>query len=155
MGATRRQFLARSGGAAGAVALVGWTAMPAGTATAAGLSAGRKRTYEALVEAVAPEAAFRLDATVAPGAADEFAALYARWSRSERERADALLDGLGPTFARAQRGRRAQWLHDSGRARSSAPGAAERDRLAMAQDALSLVAVTLGPDDDGRLAVTI
>jgi hypothetical protein len=137
------------------VALVGWTAVPAGAATAASLSAGRRRTYQALVEAVAPEAPFRLDASVAVGAADEFAALYAGWSQSERERADGLLDELGPTFARAQRGRRARWLHDSGRARSSAPGAAERDRLATAQDALSLVAVTLGPDDDGRLAVTI
>lgn len=155
MGATRRQFLTRSGGAAGALALAGWTAAPAGAATAAGLSAPRRRTYQALIEAVAPEAPFRLDAAVAAGAAAEFAALYAGWPPSARERADDLLDALGPTFARADRGRRARWLHDNGRVRSSAPAGAERDRLAMTQDALSLVAVTLGPDDDGRLAVTI
>ena len=151
MGATRRQFLARSGGAAGAGG-AGRVDGHAGRCGDGRGSVGRvqRRTDQALVEAVAPEALFRLDATVAPGAADEFAALYARWSRSERERADALLDGLGPTFARAQRGRRARWLRDSARARSSAPGAAERERLAMTQDALTLAAVTIGPDDDGR-----
>jgi hypothetical protein len=157
MAATRRHFLALTAGAAGAVALGATgparaiaTAVPAHART---LSPARRRTYAALVEAVAAEDPFRLDPSVAREATTEFAARYAAWTPAARARADRTLDALGPAFTRADRARRARWLRDRAQARSHDPAGRERDALELVERAFALAAVALGPDDDARCAV--
>jgi DNA segregation ATPase FtsK/SpoIIIE-like protein len=160
MGGTRRHFLALTAGAAGAAALGARVPARAVAAVAPGsaatLTAQRRRTYAALIEAVAPEDPFRLDPSVAGAAADELAERYAAWGPAARARADRVLDALGPAFVRSDRARRARWLRDRSRARSHTPAGRERDALDLAERALALAAVTLGPDDDaGSAALTL
>jgi hypothetical protein len=159
---TRRQFLARGGALAGALAVGGAVAAwPAGgQAQATALTAARQRTYTALMEAVVTQPAFRLDPAVAPTAAAQFAAAYAGWPADRRRDADAVLDALenAPAtggFSRLDRGRRGAELRVGARATSPRPTGAEQTRLALTTRALELAAVVLGPPDSGHQIVTV
>jgi len=159
---TRRQFLARGGALAGALALGGAAALaPAGgRAQATALSAARQQTYTALMEAVVTQPALRLDAAVAPAAAARFAEAYAGWPPERRRDADAVLDALedvpaAPGFSRLDRARRSAELHAGARATSPRPAGAEHARLELTGRALELAAVVLGPPDGGHQIVTV
>jgi hypothetical protein len=154
---SRREFLARGGMLAGAAMLalpgVARAAKPATAATATGaagaLTPARRDTYRALVDTVATEPGLRLDPAVADAAASEFAAHYATWAPDAQRNADAVLDALEASsarpFARLDRSSRADHLRACGRPTDDDPVGAERRRLDMAQGAISLAAVTLGP----------
>jgi hypothetical protein len=119
------------------------------------LTPQRRRTYEALVATVVAEPTMRLDPVCANGAATHFAAVYATWSAEARERADHVLEGLergprGAPFSRQPRAARARFLHGCTRVTSRFPSGAERERLTLAEGALGLVAVAVGPGEDGE-----
>jgi hypothetical protein len=156
---SRREFLARGGVLAGAALLVApgvaraARPAPAATGAAAGsagaLTPARRDTYRALADAVAAEPGLRLDPAVADAAASEFAAQYATWAPDAQRRANAVLDAVerssGRPFAGLDRSARASHLRACGRPTDDDPVGEERRRLDMAQDAISLAAVTLGP----------
>jgi hypothetical protein len=159
---TRRQFLLRSGALAGALVVGGAGAfMPAGgSAQAAALTDGRRRTYTALLEAVVTGPSMRLDAAVAPAAAAEFAAAYSAWPPDRRRDADAVLDALeqapaGGSFSGLDQARRGAELGARARATQATPAAAERARLELTARALELAAVVLCPPDLGHQIVTV
>jgi hypothetical protein len=132
---------ARPGGATGAAAT---------TVPGAGLAANRRQTYRALVDTVLTEPGLRLDPAAADAAASEFAAHYATWPADAQQRADAVLDGLEQStgrapFAKLDRGTRGAHLRSCGRPTDDDPVGEERRRLDLAQDAMSLAAVTIGP----------
>jgi hypothetical protein len=159
-GTTRRQFLARGGALAGALAMGGTAAalVPAGgRAEATALTAARRRTYAALMEAVVVQPSVRLDPAVAPEAAAQFAATYAGWPAERRRDADAVLDALERSTGLSTLDRRARGDEVRARARPSSarPGAAERERLDLSVRALELAAVVLAPSDDGHQIVTV
>jgi hypothetical protein len=117
---------------------------------AAGLAANRRETYRALVDTVLAEPGLRLDPAAADMAASEFAAHYATWPADAQKRADAVLDGLeqstgGSAFAKLGRPARTAHLRACGRPTDDDPVGAERTRLDLAQGAMSLAAVTVGP----------
>jgi hypothetical protein len=119
------------------------------------LTPPRRRTYEALVAAVVAEPAMRLDPVCARGAAAHFTGVYATWPADARERADGLLEVLergppGMPFSRQPRAARASFLRECTRVTSTFPFGAERERLALAEGALGLVAVAVGPGEDGE-----
>jgi hypothetical protein len=124
-------------------------ATPATAAPAAGLTPARRQTYGALVDTVLAEPGLRLDPAAAEAAASEFAAHYATWPADAQRRADAVLDGLdastGRSFAQLGRPARTAHLRTCGRPTDDDPVGAERARLDMAQGAMSLAAVTVGP----------
>jgi hypothetical protein len=143
-GTTRRQFLARGGAIAGALAIGGTAALlPAGgRAEATTLTAARRRAYAALTQTVVTQPSIRLDRAVAPAAAAQFAAAYAGWPVERRRDADQVLDALGRATALA-------------RPTTPRPGPAERERLELSVRAPELVAVVLGPSDSGHQIVTV
>lgn len=163
MGATRREFLQWGGAVAGALAVGGAaTVLPSGgsaTAEAAGLSAARRRTYTALVEAVAVQPSVRLDPSVAAPATEDFAAAYDAWPDERRAQADAVLDALerAPAggFSGMHRDRRGAELHARCDVRHARPTAAEHERSELARRALELASVALGPTDYGHMIVTV
>jgi hypothetical protein len=119
------------------------------------LTPQRRRIYEALVAAVVAEPAMRLDPVCANGAAAHFAGVYVTWSADARERAGGVLDVLergphGTPFSRQSRAARASFLRECTRVTSRFPCGAERERLALAEAALTLVAVAVGPGEDGE-----
>jgi hypothetical protein len=156
---SRREFLARGSALAGVAVMTSFPGVaraarpatgPTGAATAAaGLTPARRETYRALVDTVATEPGLRLGPVAADIAATEFAAHYATWPADVQRRADALLDTLdassGRSFARLDRGARTAHLRACGTPSNDDPVGAERGRLDMAQRAMSLAAVTLGP----------
>jgi hypothetical protein len=147
-GTTRRQFLMR-GSAFAALLAAGGTAalLPSrGSADATVLSAARRETYTAFMETVVTGPSMRLDASVAPVAAERFAAAYAGWPAERRRDADAVLDALADVAA-LDPGRRAAELRARARATTARPGAAERARLELSVRALELAAVVLSPPD--------
>jgi hypothetical protein len=163
VGTTRRQFLARGGVIAGVLAAgSAATVLPSdrgGSAEAAGLTVARRRTYTALIEAVAAMPSVRLDPSVAGAATDDFAAAYDAWPDERRAQADALLDALERVpaggfsgMARERRGAELRARCELGHAR---PTAAEHERLDLARRALELTAVALGPPDAGHVIVTV
>jgi hypothetical protein len=141
--------VARAARPAGATGTTGATA--ATPAAAAGLAQNRRETYRALVDTVLAEPGLRLDPSAADAAASEFAAHYATWPADAQRRADAVLDGLeqstgrGASFAKLGRPARAAHLRACGRPTDDDPVGAERTRLDLAQGAMSLAAVTVGP----------
>jgi hypothetical protein len=163
MGATtRRQFLARGGALAGVLAVGGTAAvLPAGgRAQAAGLTATRRRTYTALMEAVVTQPAVRLDPAVAPGAADAFAAAYSSWPDERRRQADAVLDALerepaAAGFSALDRRGRGEQLRAGSQVSDPRPAGAEHERLELTAQALELAAVVLAPPDSGHQIVTV
>jgi len=135
--------------------------LPQAGATAAPSSASgeltpqRRRTYEALVAAVVAEPAMRVDPVGANGAAAHFAGVYAAWSVDARQRADDVLEVLergprGARFSRQPRAARASFLRGCTRVTSTFPSGPERERLALAEGALALVGVAVGPGEDGE-----
>jgi hypothetical protein len=158
-GTTRRQFLVRGGALAGALAVGGTAAvLPSrGRAQAAGLSAPRQQTYQALMETVVTQPAMGLDASVAPAAAAQFAAAYEAWPPERRRDADAVLDALERStgLSRLDARRRGAELRARARPTTARPGAAERERLELTARALELAAVVLGPPDSGHQIVTV
>jgi hypothetical protein len=156
-GVTRRQIL---GGAAAAG--LGWCAFArlrrgawkvSASSVSVELTAQRRGIYEALVGAVVVESPLRLDPACASSAAAHFAGVYARWSADARERADGVLDALegGPhaaAFSRLPRAARTSFLRACTHVTSTHPSGAEHARLALAQNALGLVAVAVGPGED-------
>ena len=161
-GTTRRQFLVRGGALAGALSVgAGAALLPArGGAQASALTAARLGTYTALMEAVVTAPALRLDASVAPGVAAEFAAAYARWPAERRRRADTVLDALerapaGASFSALDSDRRGAELRADGRATRASPTGTEQERLDLTAGALELAAVALGPTDEGHQIVTV
>src|SRR5215211_8437965 len=125
---------------------------PAATATAtaaAGLTDARRQTYRALIDTVVTEPGLRVDPATADAAASEFAGAYAAWPAERRAQADRVLDTLegstGRSFAGMDRGGRAQNLRAFAKPTDDQPIGAERARLDLAQDALSLAVVTVGP----------
>jgi hypothetical protein len=159
MRSSRREFLARGGALAGAAVLtlpgVARAARPAGAPVAAaapatGLPPARRETYRALVDTVLTEPGLRLDPAAADAAASEFAAHYGTWPADEQRRADAVLDALEQSTGRApfaKLGRPARTAHLQGCAKPTDddPVGPERQRLDLAQGAMSLAAVTVGP----------
>jgi hypothetical protein len=152
----------RGGALAGALALGGSAALEpsGGSAQAAALTAARRRTYTALMETVVTGPSLRLDPSVAPDAAEQFAAAYASWPPDRRSDADAVLDALerasaGGSFSDLDPARRDAELRARGRAAHAAPAAAERARLDVTRRALDLAAVVLGPPDSGHHIVTV
>jgi len=149
----------RGGALAGAALMtvpgVARAARPAGDAAAApaaaaGLAANRQQTYRALVDTVLAEPGLRLDPAAADAAASEFATRYATWPADAQRRADAVLDALeqstgGSSFAKLDRPARTAHLRTCGRPTDDDPVGAERQRLDLAQGAMSLAAVTVGP----------
>jgi hypothetical protein len=126
------------------------TATAAGTAPAAGLTPARRATYGALVDTVLAEPGLRLDPAAADAAASEFAAHYATWPADAQRRADAVLDTLDAStgrasFAKLGRPARTAHLRTCARPTDDDPVGAERQRLDLAQGAMSLAAVTVGP----------
>jgi hypothetical protein len=95
-------------------------------------------------EARSPEPGLRPDPAAADAATSEFAVHYATWPADAQRRADAVLDALdasaGQSFAKLGRSART-----CGRPTDDDPVGAERRRLDMAQGAMSLAAVTVGP----------
>ncbi|MEA2380578.1 MAG: hypothetical protein QOH72_549 [Solirubrobacteraceae bacterium] len=158
---SRREFLARGGALAGVAVMtvpgVARAAKPAtGTAAAttaavaaAALTPARRATYGALVDTVLAEPGLRLDPAAADAAASEFAAHYATWPPDAQRRADDVLDALdtstGRSFAQLGRPARTAHLRTCARPTDDDPVGAERRRLDMAQSAMSLAAVTVGP----------
>jgi hypothetical protein len=157
---SRRQFLARGGALAGAAVIgvpgVARAARPAPAAStgiapaaAGALAPGRRDTYRALIDTVAAEPGLRLDPALADAAASEFAACYATWPADVQRRADDVLDALAGSsarpFATLDRPARTAHLRACGRPTDDDPVGAERRRLDLAQAAISLTAVTLGP----------
>src|SRR3954470_6077921 len=159
---TRRQFLLRGGALAGALAIGGTAAvLPArGGAQATALTAARRRTYTALVEAVVTQPSMRLNPAIAAPAAAEFAATYAGWPAERRRYADAVLDALerAPAtgaFSGLDRARRGAELRDGSRALRPNPTGAEHARLELTGRALQLAAVVLCPPDLGHQILTV
>jgi hypothetical protein len=159
---TRRQFLLRGGALAGALAVGGTGAiLPSrGRAQAAALTTVRRRTYTALMETVVTGPSLRLDAAVAPAAAEQFAAAYAAWPPDRRRDADAVLDALeqvpaGGSFSALDGPRRDAELRARARVTRAAPAADERARLDLTTRALDLAAVVLGPPDSGHQVVSV
>jgi hypothetical protein len=130
-------------------------ARPAGAAAttaapAPGLAPARHATYRALVDTVLAEPGLRLDPAAADAAASDFAARYATWPADAQRRADAVLDALeqstsGSSFANLGRPARTAHLRACGKPTDDDPVGAERRRLDIAQGAISLAAVTVGP----------
>jgi hypothetical protein len=158
MRSSRREFLARGGVLAGAAVLtlpgVARAARPAGApvataAPATGLAPARRETYRALVDTVLTEPGLRLDPAAADAAASDFAAHYATWPADAQQRADSVLDALdtssGRSFSKLDRPARTAHLQSCGRPTDDDPVGAERQRLDLAQGAMSLAAVTVGP----------
>jgi hypothetical protein len=134
------------GGATGAAG----AAPVAVPAQAAGLTPARQTTYRALVDTVLAEPGLRLDPAAADAAASEFATRYATWPADAQRRADATLDALerstgGAAFGKLGRPARTAHLRACGRPTDDDPVGAERARLDLAQGAMSLAAVTVGP----------
>ena len=151
-GTTRRQFLTR-GGAFAALLAAGGTAavLPSrGRADATALSAARRETYTAFMETVVTGPSMRLDASMAPVAAERFAAAYSGWPPERRRDADAVLDALADV-ASLEPGRRAAELRARARPTTARPGAAERARLELSVRALELAAVVLAPPDSHEI----
>ncbi len=112
-----------------------------------------RRIYEALVAAVVAEPSLRLDPGCARGAAAHFASVYATWSSGARKRADGVLEELEwlpneAPFSRQPRAARANFLRGCTRVTSEDPSGEERGRLALAEGALALVAVAVGPGEE-------
>jgi hypothetical protein len=119
------------------------------------LTPQRRRTYEALVATVVAGPSLRLAPVSANGAAAHFAGVYATWSADTRRRADDVLEVLeagphGAPFSRQPRAARTSYLRACTRVTSRLPSGAERERLALAEGALGLVAVVVGPSEDGE-----
>lgn len=147
-GTTRRQFLLRGGALAGLLAAGGTAAvLPSrGRADATALSPARRETYTAFMETVVTGPSMRLDASVAPAAAERFAAAYAGWPPERRRDADTVLDALADVAA-LDPGRRGAELRARARPTTARPDAAERARLELSVRALELAAVVLDPPD--------
>jgi hypothetical protein len=109
------------------------------------------------METVVTQPSMRLDAAVAPAAAEQFAAAYAGWPAERRRDADAVLDALERSTGLSQldRRRRGEELHAHARPTTARPVAAERERLELTSRALELAAVVLGPPDSGHQIVTV
>jgi len=110
---------------------------------------GLADTYRALVDTMAAEPGLRLDPAAADAATTEFVARYAGWPADAQRRADDVLDALAQStsrpFAALDRGARTAHLRSCGRPTDDDPVGPERRRLDLAQGAMSLAAVTLGP----------
>jgi len=161
-GTTRRQFLARGGALAGLLAVGGTAALlpSRSPAQAAALTAARRRTYTALMETVVTGPSLRLDPSVAPQAAAQFAAAYEAWPPDRRRDADAVLDALeqapaGGSFSALDAAGRGTELRARAQATRATPAAAEGERLELGRRALDLAAVVLGPPDSGHQIVTV
>jgi hypothetical protein len=154
----RRQFLARGGAFIGALTITGWRPGAAGAAEAEGvapvtgaigLTDVRRQTYRSLVETVVTEPAMRLDAAAADTAASQFTAAYTTWPAELQQRADRILDALdqsaGRPLHRLDRDARAAHLRACARPSSDQPVGAERRQLDLAEHAVSLAAVAVGP----------
>jgi hypothetical protein len=155
---SRREFLARGGALASvmvfttmapAAAQAGGGARGGTAIAAAGLTDGRRQTYRALVETVVTDPAMRLDPAAADIAASEFAATYTTWPAEMQQRADRALDALEQSsprpFAQLDRGGRSEHLRASAKPSDDEPVGPERRRLDMAESAVSLAEVTVGP----------
>jgi hypothetical protein len=164
MRSSRREFLARGGALAGVLtigavapaAAQAASAPPAtgaatatGTAGVVGLTATRRETYRALAETVVTEPGMRLAPAAADGAAAQFAAAYATWTPEAQRRAERVLDALERSsarpFAKLDARGRSEHLRACARPTDDEPIGAERERLDLAEQALSLAAVAIGP----------
>jgi hypothetical protein len=159
MRSSRREFLASGGALAGVLTISGVgpaaaraaSAPPAAptAAGAAGLTAARRETYRALAETVVTEPGMRLDPVAADGAAAQFAAAYATWTPDAQRRADSVLDTLerstGRAFAKLDARGRSEHLRACAQPTDDEPIGAERQRLDLAEQAMSLAAVAIGP----------
>jgi hypothetical protein len=129
--------------AAGALALgsfAGVSSAGAQTATApVVLDAGRRATYASLADTVLSGPSYRLGAAAGDAATADFEKAYRTWSAEARGRADRTLDALGRDYAKRSRKDREATLKPTG---------LERRQLALAEEALALVAVVTAADDD-------
>ena len=129
--------------AAGALALgsiAGVSTAGAQTATrTVALDAGRRTTYASLADTVLAGPSYRLGDAAVQAATTDFDRAYAAWPAEARRRADRTLDALGRDFAKRARKDREDTLR---------PPGLERRSLALAEEALALVAVVTAADDD-------
>jgi hypothetical protein len=167
MRSSRREFLARGGALAGVLTIggVGPAAARAAdeppvapvppappvpvAADAVGLTAARRETYRALAETVVTEPGMRLAPTAADAAAAQFAAAYATWTPDAQRRAEHVLDALerssGRSFARLDARGRSEHLRSCAKPTDDEPIGPERRRLDLAEQAMTLAAVAIGP----------
>jgi hypothetical protein len=118
-------------------------------ATAPGLTDARRTTYRALAETVVTEPGMRLTPAAADTAAAGFAAAYAAWPAERQRRADQVLDALersaGRSFAKLDGRGRSAHLRTCAKPTDDEPIGGERERLDLAEQALALAAVAVGP----------
>src|SRR3954466_12647941 len=119
------------------------SAAPSGTA----LADDRRATYVSVAEAVLADPSMRVDPSLPPGAADEVAPVFAGGPADLQRGADKVLDAVERStsrgFSKEDRDNRHAKLQELGRPTTPDPQPAERQRLELAQDALTLVAVTV------------
>jgi hypothetical protein len=165
---SRREFLARGGALAGVLTIGGvgpaatqaaspppapgatpTGAAPTGAAGAVGLTPARRETYRALAETVVTEPGMRLAPATADVAAAHFAAAYATWTPDAQRRAERVLDSLerssGRPFAKLDARGRAEHWRACAKPTDDEPVGPERQRLDLAEQAMSLAAVAIGP----------
>jgi hypothetical protein len=171
MRSSRREFLARGGALAGVLTIGGVGPAAAHAATeppvapvppvppvptalppvvdAVGLTAARRETYRALAETVVTEPGMRLAPAAADAAAAQFAATYATWTPDAQRRAERVLDALersnGRSFAKLDARGRSEHIRACAKPTDDEPIGPERQRLDLAEQALSLAAVAIGP----------
>jgi hypothetical protein len=129
--------------AVGALALGSFTGVSragAQTATApVAFDAARRATYASLAETVLSGPSYRLGSAAADAATADFERAYLTWPADARRRADRTLDALGRDYAKRAR---------EDRERTLRPAGLERKELALAEEALALVAVVTAAQDD-------
>ena len=117
--------------------------------TAPGLTDARRATYRALAETVVTEPGMRLTPAAADTAAAGFAAAYAAWPAERQRHADRVLDALersaGRSFAKLDGRGRSAHLRTCAKPTDDEPIGTERERLDLAEQALALAAVAVGP----------
>jgi hypothetical protein len=167
MRSSRREFLARGGGALAGLVTIGGVGSGAaqaasgpattgaaatevaGAAGAVGLTAARRETYRALAETVVTDPGMRLAPGAADAAAAQFAAAYATWTPDAQRRAERVLDAFERSsarpFAKLDARGRSEHLRACARPTDDEPVGPERQRLDLAEQALSLAAVAVGP----------
>jgi hypothetical protein len=163
MRSSRREFLARGGALAGVLTIGGIApaaaktapavpAVPETAAGAVGLTAARSETYRALAETVVTDPGMRLSPAAADAAAAQFAAAYATWTPEAQRRAERVLDALERSsarpFAKLDGRGRSEHLRACSRPTNDDPVGPERQRLDLAEQAMSLAAVAIGPSGD-------
>ena len=151
MGAVSRRGFLKSSALAVGVASAPMGVAVTQAAPAAGLAAGRKRTFTALVATVAEANGTRSDGAYLQAATDAFEAWYAEAPAETRALVERTLDGVerraGQRFSRLSRRRRLAALHGWRHGR-------RQDARGLAYDAVTLAGSPFGPAPFTNAATT-